>query len=160
MKLIWNKCIVHILLAVACYFLWLIAALSGAAYLVRYRHSQGADTHTGSSSQAEFAYRKNIRYKLTVLYLLLGLLFLTSSITAGYYNSQIYWKSRLLWDTKIVLTVLIWLYYFIILAIVPITKLGEFKKREQLVSILAIIGALLPILNILLNRFSRLHNYL
>lgn len=160
MKLIWNKCIVHILLAVVCYFLWIIAALSGAVYLARYRISPVAGTHTGLSSQAAFAYRKNIRYKLTILYLLLGLLFLTSSITAGYYKSQIYWKGSLLWDTKIVITVLVWLYYFIILAIIPIAKLRKFEKREQLVSVLAIVGALLPLLNILLNRFSRLHHYL
>ncbi len=158
--MVWNNCILHIILAVASYLFWFVAALSGAVYFILGSAQPLPNGDIAPNSGVTIEYWKSSRYRLTLIYLVLGLLFFTGAIVVGFLKANIYWRNYRLWETKIIFTFVVWTYYFVIFPIIPILKLKKHQNKEQLISAFAVTGTAFIVLNIIISSFSKLHHYL
>lgn len=151
--MIWNKCIVHILFAVAACLFWVAAALSGALYMLRY------GSVSPPNSQA-FVPSESMRQKQTAIYLFIGLVFFTAAIVFGYIDASYYWKSSQLWNAKVIFSLFIFIYYLVVLTMVLVLKFKKDSDRGWIVSLFAVAGAVFLLINLILSRYSQIHHYL
>ena len=154
----WNDCIWHILLVIAALLTWSIAGLSAAVYLLRYRRGSAIDD--SGANDDKHLYRQSQRNKLTLIYLVAGLIFWSGGIVMGYLDAGVFWRSNPLLEFKVIFTILIWLYYLGILGAGVVLRLKKYAGRGRLVSILALVGSALLLVNIVISRYSMLHDYL
>jgi ABC-type transport system involved in cytochrome c biogenesis permease subunit len=135
------------------------AALSGAVYLAINR-VESRSSSSPSSTKEPLNYWKKIRFQLICVYLLFGFLSFTAAIIFGVFKANIYWKNYWRWDIKIVFNFIMWTYYFVVVAMIPILKFKKYEKREQLVSVFSITGIAFIVFNFIFSYFSKVHRYL
>lgn len=159
-KLAWDTCLFHLILAILGYIFLLFAALSGAAYFVVDRFERGFD-FGGPAVSESLAFWKSMRFRLNCYYLLLGFAAFTAALVTGAAKADLYWKSGWMRDPKIVFSLIMWVYYFIVILIIPVfMKLKETRKRRFLISALSTAGLAFLGSNLALGYFSKLHHYL
>lgn len=156
----WNNCIIHIMVAIVSYLFWLAAALSGAVYFCLQRADSKVQADEPSDLEGPFAYWERMRYKLTITYVILGLLFFTGALAIGFLKANVHWKQYGLSEPKIAISCLMWVYYFALLIVVAILKIKRSKKAGRVVSVLAAAGVSIMVLNVILSCFSKMHHYL
>jgi len=158
--LVWNDCIIHIILAIASYLFWIVAAVSSAAYFVmRYIWSKSTP-NTKITDDPSKAYWLLSRNNTTSIYRYLGLMLFTGALVLGYLKTADYWENFGLFNPKLVFSVIIWLYYLAIPLVVFLLKRIKQKNQEITASILTLAGTLLLFLNLIISNFAKLHRYL
>lgn len=156
----WNICIIHKILAIVGYIFWLVAALSGAIYLVIQGAQSVSSPDDPQAAEQLLDSWERIRFKLTSTYLILGLLSFTAALAMGFLKANAYWQNYWPWEIKVAFSVITWVYYCAIVAAIPILKWRKHESIKELISTLAVYGIGFVALNIFLSHVSKLHQYL
>lgn len=157
--MVWNKCVIHIILAISSYILLFFAALSGAVYFAINR-AQSVSSSSLLSTEESLAYWGEIRFRLISYYLLFGFLIFTAALVVGVLKAKIYWGNYWSWDIKTIFSFIMWIYYLGVIVMNPILRIKKYEKRELMVSALSIAGIAFVILNLIFGNFSKVHHYL
>lgn len=158
--MVWNNCIIHITLATASYLFWIIAAFSSAAYFVMRYIWSNSDLDKKPLNDPSKAYWLQTRNNITSIYRYLGLILFSGALVAGYLKAVDYWGNFSLLNFKILLSIIIWLYYMVIPIAVFLLKRIKDKNPEITASMLTLAGTSLLFLNLVISNFAKIHRYL
>lgn len=156
----WNNCITHIILAIAGYLFWIVAAFSSVAYFVMRYIWSNSDLDKKALDDPSKTYWLQTRNNITSIYRYLGLILFSGALVAGYLKAIDYWGNFSLMNIKILFSIIIWLYYMAIPIAGIVFKRIKEKNPEVTVSILTLAGTSLLFLNLIISNFAKLHSYL
>ncbi len=150
--MVWNKCIIHSILAILSQLSLFLSGLGGIIYL------KVKKTNPDSPSK-EFFLKKQHGFNLVCL--ITGFIFFTSSLAMGFIQAKNLWGSYWSWDVKQIGSAIMWLYYLTIVFIIGWHGFIKDKKTPYITSLLASSGIAIMGINVfVLSAFSKLHNYL
>ncbi len=150
--MVWDRCVMHSILAILSQISLFVAGLGSGLYLILKKSN-------ANSASKDFFLKKQYIFNLGCL--MFGFILLTAALSIGLMQAENLWGTYWSWDIKQVGTTILWLYYFAILLSVGWMSFLKNKKAAYIASLLTLSGILIMIINIfVLNTFSKLHHFL
>ena len=152
----WKNCSIHVAFSALGSLLFVVSAVGGAIYLYLGRFE------LPDKSEHFSKLVNKIRYRLNFTYTSVGFILFTIGVGLGFLRAKEVWHGYFKPDAKVIVSIIIWLYYLAFFAIITRLSLKNAPNKERVFSILSFVGAILILINFVIVNFylTSLHHYL